>query len=204
MHVKSNQKNTFFNLKGLMLAGLSAIALSASANAGTVRVTVAEYSAKTGPYFEQAAKDFEAANPGIKIQFEVVPWDNLLQKLTTDISANANADLSIIGTRWLVDFVQQNIAEPLDSYMTPEIKGRFIETFLTPSVMNGKTYGLPIAASARAMYYNKDLFAKAGLSEPPKTWAELEDYAKKISAQGNGVYGFGLQGKEVETDVYFY
>jgi len=204
MHVKTLHKNTFFGLKGLMLASVGAIALTASANAGTVRVTVAEYSAKTGPYFEQVAKDFEAANPDIKIQFEVVPWDNLLQKLTTDISANANADLSIIGTRWLVDFVEQGIAEPLDSYMTPEIKGRFIETFLTPSVMNGKTYGLPIAASARAMYYNKELFEKASLSEPPKTWAELEEAAKKITALGNGVYGFGLQGKEVETDVYFY
>jgi len=202
--VKTRKTKTFFSLKALMLAGFGAMAAVASAEAGTVRVTVAEYSAKTGPYFEQVAKDFEAANPGIKIQFEVVPWDNLLQKLTTDISANANADLSIIGTRWLVDFVQQGIAEPLDSYMSPEIKGRFIETFLTPSVMNGKTYGLPIAASARAMYYNKDLFAKANIAEPPKTWAELEDDAKKVSALGNGVYGYGLQGKEVETDVYFY
>jgi multiple sugar transport system substrate-binding protein len=202
--VKTRETKTFFSLKALTLAGFGAMAAATAADAGTVRVTVAEYSSKTGPYFEQVAKDFEAANPGIKIQFEVVPWDNLLQKLTTDISANANADLSIIGTRWLVDFVQQGIAEPLDSYMTPEIKGRFIETFLTPSVMNGKTYGLPIAASARAMYYNKDLFSKAGIAEAPKTWAELEEDAKKISALGNGVYGYGMQGKEVETDVYFY
>jgi multiple sugar transport system substrate-binding protein len=202
--LKTRRTNTVFSLKGLLLAGVGALAFAASANAGTVRVTVAEYSAKTGPYFEQVAKDFQAANPGITIQFEVVPWDNLLQKLTTDISANANADLSIIGTRWLVDFVQQGIAEPLDGYMNAEVKGRFVETFLTPSVMNGKTYGLPIAASARAMYYNKDLLAKAGIAEPPKTWAELEEGAKKISALGNGVYGFGLQGKEVETDVYFY
>ncbi|MCK1978319.1 extracellular solute-binding protein, partial [Jeotgalicoccus huakuii] len=79
------------------------------------------------------------------------------QKLTTDISAGTNADLSIIGTRWLIDFVQQGIAEPLDGYMNDEFKGRFIETFLSPSILEGKTYGLPIAASARAMYYNKDL-----------------------------------------------
>ena len=120
---------------------------------------------KTGPYFQEAAAEFKKANPDIDVQIEVVPWDVLLQKLTTDISGGANADLSIIGTRWLVDFVQQGVAEPLDSYMNPEFKGRFIETFLTPSIMDGKTYGLPIAASARAMYYNKDSSRKP--ASPP-------------------------------------
>jgi len=186
------------------LVGAGLLAMTAAAAAGTVRVTIAEYSKGTGPYFDQAAKDFEAKNPGIKIQIEVVPWDNLQQKLTTDISAGANADLSIIGTRWLLDYVQQGVVTPLDQYLTPELKGRFISTFLTPSVLNGKTYGLPIAASARALYYNKDIFQKAGLSEPPATWAEFKADAEKIKASGGGAYGFGLQGKEIETDVYFY
>lgn len=188
----------------LALSGVALLALAAGAQAGTVRVTVAEYSAKTGPYFEKVASDFEAANPGIDVQIEVVPWDSLQQKLTTDISAGTNADLSIIGTRWLLDFVSQDIAEPLDGYMDQAFKDRFIPTFLTPSVMDDKTYGLPIAASARAMYYNRELFERAGIANPPATWAELEEAARKITALGDGVYGFGLQGKEIETDVYYY
>ncbi|WP_214476267.1 sugar ABC transporter substrate-binding protein [Mesorhizobium sp. dw_380] len=187
-----------------LMAGMSMLAFAAQANAGEVRVTVAEYSAKTGPYFEEVKKEFEAKNPGITVKFEVVPWDVLLQKLTTDITAGTNADLSIIGTRWLIDFVQQDVAEPLDGYITPEFKGRFIDTFLSPSIMNGKTYGLPIAASARAMYYNKELFEKAGIAKPPATWTELQDDARKIKALGTGAFGFGLQGKEIETDVYYY
>ncbi|MBZ9908824.1 sugar ABC transporter substrate-binding protein [Mesorhizobium sp. BR115XR7A] len=185
-----------------LIAGMGILAFAAQAEAGEVRVTVAEYSAKTGPYFEQVKNEFEAKNPGITVKFEVVPWDVLLQKLTTDITAGTNADLSIIGTRWLIDFVQQDVAEPLDSYITPEFKGRFIDTFLSPSIMGGKTYGLPIAASARAMYYNKELFEKAGIAKPPATWTELQEDARKIKAQG--AFGFGLQGKEIETDVYYY
>src|ERR1700754_1022464 len=114
----------------MLMAGASFLAYASAAQAGTVRVTIAEYSKGTGPYFEEAAKAFEAANPGTTIQIEVVPWDNLQQKLTTDISAGTNADLSIIGTRWLLDYVSQDVVAPLDEYMTPEIKGRFIETFL--------------------------------------------------------------------------
>jgi multiple sugar transport system substrate-binding protein len=190
-------------LSACLFAGLSMLAVTA-ANAGEVRVTVAEYSAKTGPYFEEAKKAFEAANPGITIKFEIVPWDNLLQKLTTDIGASTNADLSIIGTRWLIDFVKEDAVEPLDGFITPDFKGRFIETFLSPSIMDGKTYGLPIAASARAMYYNKEILEKAGVATPPANWDELKAAAAKIKALGTDVAGFGLQGKEIETDVYYY
>ncbi|MCQ8875561.1 sugar ABC transporter substrate-binding protein [Mesorhizobium sp. LMG17149] len=187
-----------------LMAGMSMLAIAAQADAGEVRVTVAEYSAKTAPYFADVKKEFEAANPGITVKFEVVPWDVLLQKLTTDITAGTNADLSIIGTRWLIDFVQQDVAEPLDGYIKPDFKDRFIDTFLSPSIMDGKTYGLPIAASARAMYYNKELFEKAGIAKPPATWTELQEDARKIKALGSGTFGFGLQGKEIETDVYYY
>lgn len=188
----------------LALAGAALVVGGSAASAGTVRVTIAEYSKGTGPYFEEAAKAFEAKNPGTKIQIEVVPWDNLQQKLTTDISAGTNADLSIIGTRWLLDYVQQGVVTPLDSYITPDFKNRFIGTFLSPSVLNGKTYGLPIAASARALYYNKDIFSKAGISEPPKTWADFKADAQKIKSAGGGAFGFGLQGNRIETDVYYY
>ncbi len=186
------------------VAGAALLSMAGWAQAETVRVTVAEYSSKTGPYFEEAAKAFEEANPGSDIQIEVVPWDVLLQKLTTDISGGANADLSIIGTRWLIDFVDQGIAAPLDDYMTQDFSDRFFPVFLEPSVMQGKTYGLPIAASARAMYYNKALFEQAGITEVPDTWDELAEAAKKIGALGDDIAGFGLQGKEIETDVYFY
>ena len=187
-----------------LVLGTAALALAAtSALAGDVRVTVAEYSSKTGPYFEKMAAEFEAANEGIDVEIEVTPWDVLLQKLTTDISGNANADLAIIGTRWLLDFAEQGVAEPLDGYIDDEFKGRFIETFLSPSVMDGKVLGLPIAASARAMFYNKDLFEQAGV-EPPETWEDVKAAAKAISDLDGDAAGFGLQGKEIETDVYFY
>ena len=62
----------------------------------------------------------------------------------------------------------------------------------------------PVAASARAMYYNKDLLAKAGVSDPPGTWDDLVAAADKVKALGGDAYGFGLQGKEIETDAYWY
>jgi multiple sugar transport system substrate-binding protein len=188
------------------LVGSVALAVSlASAQAKTtLRVVVASYSAATQGIFEGMAKDFEAAHPDVDVKVEVIDWDNLQQRLTTDIAGGTAPDIAMIGTRWLVDYVKNDIAEPLDSYITPEFKGRFIESFMSPSTFDGKIYGLPVAASARAMYYNKDLLTKAGVSAPPTTWDELVADAKKVKALGGDVYGFGLQGKEIETDAYWY
>jgi multiple sugar transport system substrate-binding protein len=180
------------------------IGLAGAASAQTVvDFAVAEYSSKTGPYFEKVAADFEAANPGIDINIEVVPWNTLLQRLTTDIAGGSAPDLSIIGTRWLLDFAEQGIAEPLDDYITPEFRDTFIATFMEPGIIDGKTMGLPVAASARAMMVNMDLYEKAGVA-PPKTWDELYTASQAIAALPEDVFAFGLQGKEIETDAYFY
>ncbi len=199
---------------------ISTIALAAAASMATfmalgysqaeaktpLRITVGEYSTKTGPYFQEVKQAFEKQYPDVDVQIEVVSWDNLQQKLTTDISGGDNADLSIIGTRWLLDFVSQDTVAALDGYINDEFRGRFIDTFLSPSVIKGKTWGLPIAASARAMFYNKAILDKAGVATPPKTWDEVLAACAKIKqAYPTGdAYCFGLQGKEIESDIYFY
>lgn len=186
---------------GLALLGL----LAAPAEAKTeLRVVVAYYSAATEGVFAGIAKEFEAKHPDVDVKLEVVQWDNLEQRLTTDIAGGTAPDLAIIGTRWLVDFAKNDVAEPLDSYITPDFKARFIESFLIPSTINGHVYALPVAASARAMYYNKDLLNKAGIAEPPADWDTLRADAEKVKALGGNLYGFALQGKEIETDAYWY
>jgi multiple sugar transport system substrate-binding protein len=170
--------------------------------AETVHFVVAEYSNATGPYFEQMAQEFHKANPDIEVRIDVVNWNSLLQTLQTDISGGTTPDLSIIGTRWLLDFVKDGVAEPLDSYMTPEFRNRFVPIFLQPGSIDGKVYGLPIAASARAMFYNKQMLTKAGFPDGPATWDDVVAAAGKI--KGTGAYGFGLQGTQIETDVYWY
>ncbi len=190
----------------LACAAATALCLAAggAASAAEVRIVVSYYSAESGPIFEGMAEEFEAKHPDIDIQIEVVNWDNLEQKLTTDVAGGTAPDISIIGTRWLVGYAEEDVAEPLDDYVTPEFRAKFIETFLEPSVIDGQLYGIPVAASARAMYYNKAMFEEAGITEPPETWDELKDAAAKISALGDDIYGFGLQGAEIETDAYWY
>ena len=194
---------------GGMLAGAAALALvvgTATAEAKTeVRVVVAHYSDQTEGIFQGMANDFEAKHPDIDIKLEMCSWDNLQQRLTTDIAGGTAPDIAIIGTRWLVDYVKNDIAEPLDSYMTPEFKGRFIETFLTP-VDHRRQDSMACRSRPRRApcTTTRTLLAKAGVNEPPETWDELEADAKKVKARAATPTASALQGKEIETDAYWY
>ncbi len=76
---------------------IGALGAAAPAFAQTrVDFTVAEYSSQTGPYFEEVAAAFEKENPDIDINIQVVPWDTLLQRLTTDIAGGTAKGLSLI------------------------------------------------------------------------------------------------------------
>ncbi len=172
------------------------------AMAAELRFTAGEYSGFTRPFLERVARDYEALHPGTHIQVEVIPWDSYLQKLTTDISSGDQPDIAIFPTMWVSDLAADGLLEPLDPLATPAFKSTFIPAFLVPASVNGRLLGLPAAASARAMLVNTDLLDKAGVPAP-KTWDELRTAAKAISALPN-TYGFGLPGKEVEVDTYFY
>src|SRR5262245_38387496 len=195
-------------LRLLSLLGLSALAIGLAAAPALAKtqlhVIVAHFSDHTLTTFQDAAKRFEATHPEVEINVEDVSWDNLQQRLATDIAGGTAPDISIIATRWVLDYVQNDIAEPLDGYITPQFRSRFYGNLLVPGTVNGKVYLLPILASTRALYYNKDLYEKAGVTSVPRTWDELRAASEKVKANGGGAYGFGIQGKEIETDTYWY
>jgi multiple sugar transport system substrate-binding protein len=183
------------------ILSIVALSLGLALAATTVNVQIPFYSDATKPFFQKMAKQFEAQNPDVTINLQEATWDNLHQVLVTDISASKAPDISIIGTRYLPGYVSSNIVMALD--FSSDFTGTFISAFLKPSTVNGKLYGLPWAASDRALVYNKDLFKKADISGPPKTWDELKADAQKISKLP-GRYGFGMQGGKIEADVYYY
>lgn len=189
-------------LLGSTVAALATIAIALPVYAKDIRFTLGEYSANTKISFEKAARAFEAANPDIKIKIEVIPWSNYLQTLTTDISGNNAPDMSVVASIWLADFSAQGLVTPIEQVVSPELIAKFIPAMLGPSYIDKKLMGLPIAASARAMMVNTELYDKIGM-KPPANWDELKDASAKIAKLGD-VFGFGLPGKEEEVDVYFY
>lgn len=162
-----------------------------------------EYDTNTRPFMQRLEEKFEAANPDIDLRIEVIDWNAGFQKLSTLISANNAPDLANIATLWLPELVNLGVVEPLDGFLSEQMRERFIPKTLRGAAYEGKLYGLPIAVSARALYCNTKLLADAG-AKVPTNWDELLDAARKCTNRDKGIYGFGMQGAKTETDVYFY
>jgi len=164
-----------------------------------LRFLAMEYDTNTRPFMQKVEREFEAANPDVDLSIEVIDWQNGFQKLSTLISAENAPDMANIATIWLPELVDLDVVQPLDQFAGEDFLDRFVPKALRGATYQDTLYGLPIAMSARALYCNTDLVA-----EPPKTWDELVQVGRRATDRANGIFGFGVQGRETETDVYFY
>jgi len=173
-----------------------------------LRFLFPEYSDKTAGLMKKVVDDFNAANKGkIRVSLETSPWDKIHDKLAVTMSGNQAADVFGYATRWVSEFSELGQLEPLDSYLTDSFKSQFIGRLFDAAVYTPKatkqkaTFGLPVAASARMLFYRKDLFEKAG-AKAPTTWDELLSVSTKVSAPPS-VYGLGVPANGIEVDTFF-
>lgn len=186
----------------LLLAGCGGKSGSSSGN--TIKFLSMDYDPASTAVQKQIVEDFNKQSPDGKVQIEVVNWNDGHQKLQTLISGNQPPDIAIVGTRWLLEYADADLLADLSDMDQHGLKtSDFLSGPLDQGRVKGQLLGLPTAVSVRGLYYNKEMLDKAGV-KPPKTWAELRDAARKVQAANPGVAGFGVQGKEVETDLYFY
>lgn len=135
--------------------------------------------------------DFERENPDIKVEMQVLSWAYGFDKIVTAIAAGNAPDVCELGSTWVPKFSSAGVL--LDVTEEAEkIKDQYL--LWEPITYEGRIYGFPWLVGTRALFYNKDLFIKAGLdpNKPPQTWSQLLEYSKKINALDKGIYGFGI------------
>lgn len=173
---------------GLLACALALAAFPAAA-AETVHLLVPSYSAATATYFQRLGDDFSAANPGVVIVAEVVPWAALQGRLAAAFAAGQPPDLAIVRGAWLPALALAGSVDPLEARMSAEFKARFIGDLLASGRFGGHVYGLPVVAEVPALYYNRDLLDRAGLDGPPGSWDALLADAARLKAVGVAAYG---------------
>ena len=138
---------------------------------------------------KQYGTDFEAAHPGTKVDIQFVPWAQAHDKFVTAIAGGKVPDVAEMGTTWTPEFADQGgLAEQ------PKIaKGDYVSSLVDAATLDGKVYGKPWYAGARALIYRKDMLEKAGV-QPPKTWDEMTAAAKAIKSKVGGVYPVSFTG----------
>lgn len=142
------------------------------------------------PESREMAAEFEADNPGTKVELVITDWDTYKSKITAAISANNAPELYTVLTTDVVPFAKQGFLEPLDEWIEKEDinKDDFLSAALDIASTDGKVYGLPFRHDGSGMYYNVDLLKAAGYEEFPETWDEFVTMCKDLSK--DNVYGF--------------
>ncbi len=136
------------------------------------------------------AKAFEAKNPGTDVKIDFVPWAQAHDKFTTAIAGGKVPDAAEMGTTWTPEFADQGAFEEVDNAAS----GDYVSSLVDAATLDDEVWGKPWYAGARSLVYRKDVFEKAGISSPPKTWDELMAAAEKIKAKGGGIYPFAANG----------
>ena len=163
----------------------------------TLDVIICQYGPNTQEWFlgkgmngTNFVDKFEAENPGIKLNLEVISWNDVHQVVDTRIANNYAPDILNIDT--FSEFVPDGLLMPVKDYCPEDLYNDFFPAFIAESVIDDTVWAVPDLASARALFYNVDLLKDAGV-EVPTTWAELEDACQAILDYYNGdVYPWGI------------
>lgn len=138
--------------------------------------------------WQKMANDYMAAHPNVNIQITVLENEAFKTKLTTVLQSGSPPD---IFQSWGGGDMNQQVMAGLLKDITPDLDangGAWRSTFAPGALAvysyQGKNYGVPWDMGMVGWWYNKDLFAKAGIANPPTTWTEFLDDVKKLKAAG--------------------
>jgi multiple sugar transport system substrate-binding protein len=176
---------------------------SSSSSSGSTTLTFFGADYGTGPsnsttkYWDAIAAAFHKANPNIKVNVQTVDWTDFPNKVQT-----------LLQNHQFPDILEGDPAPPLAAnhvlYKAADVfsnPGNIVPKFLNDTDYQGTPYGIPFATSTRALYYNKKIFAAAGITSPPQTWAQLQSDAAKIKAKGYIGYGLPLGSEEPQAET---
>jgi len=138
---------------------------------------------------------FEAENPGVRVQMEQLTWDSGKDKITAAVAAGNPPDVCELGSTYMPRFLASGALTDWSAGVA-DLRSQLRGWEMCS--IGDALYGVPWVLGTRALFYDKTLFARAGLdsTKPPQTWDELYRAAAAIQKLGHGVHGYGVSLKD--------
>ncbi|MDF3300420.1 extracellular solute-binding protein [Streptomyces tropicalis] len=151
----------------------------------TLRLVAADYgdspANSSKKYWDALVKDYEAKHPGVKVEVSVYPWTDVDSKVQAMVAAGHAPDMAQVGA--YADYAARGKLYSADDVLSIPVQADLVGQLADAGELRHVQYGIPFAASTRVLFYNKTLFAGAGLT-PPTTWSELAADAAALKAKG--------------------
>jgi multiple sugar transport system substrate-binding protein len=141
---------------------------------------------------------FEKLNPGIKVVSTYVVYADLLPKFIATSAAGDPPDVLRSDIAWVAQLAQQGLAANVGKLKAfGAIKSAALPGPLLTTQVEGKYWAFPDDTNTQALYWNKALFAAAGLSGPPTTLDQLYADAATLTDTAKQQYGLGVDGTDI-------
>jgi raffinose/stachyose/melibiose transport system substrate-binding protein len=148
------------------------------------------------------AKAYEAQHKNVDIKITTLENQAFKAKLTTVTQAGTPPDLfQTWGGGVLKDQLDAGLVKDISEDVAPWLD-TLTPASVAPYQFDGKTYGVPYDIGMVGFWYNKKLFAQAGITQPPTTWTEYLDAVRKLKAAG--ITPIALAGKEKWPGHYYW
>lgn len=160
----------------------------------TVLIKMEQYSASpsnaSGPALDKMIAEFEKQNPNIKVDLQTIGYNDYFTQLQSKVVGGNAADVFELNFENFVSYASQGTLSQLDGELG-DTSG-FNKTALNAFVYDNKQYGIPNSFSNVLLFYNEELFDKAGIEYPNDswTWADVEKAGAKIRALDKDTFGF--------------
>lgn len=164
----------------------------ASSAASTIEqkpATISFYGGWTGADLEKMkalVEKFNKSQTLIKVEFTSLQWTQMFTKYLADYQAGNPPEVFAMHTFELGQFVDMGVVDDKAISAMALKEADFIPTAWAGTIYNGKQYGVPLDVNMHALYYNKDLFKKAGVEKAPATKDEFIATAQKLTIDKNG------------------
>ncbi|MGX1127965.1 multiple sugar transport system substrate-binding protein [Streptomyces glaucescens] len=176
------------SIAALGLLGSLVTACGSSGSDGdqtTLRLVAAEYgnspATSSKAYWDKLTTAFTAAHPGKKVEVTLYPWADVDREVTRMVEEGNAPDVALMGA--YSDFAAQGRLYAAGELLTVRAESNFLPPLAEAGSVRDTLYGLPFVASSRLLFYNEELFDKAG-TKPPKTWSELKAAAQALKDSG--------------------
>jgi len=154
--------------------------------------------------FRALMDEFEAQNPGIKVQLISGPYSTTREQVVAGAAAGTMSDVVGLDGAWVSDFVKQGSLASLSDLMA---QAGYDDSGLAAQIqLNGATYMIPVVNFVYPVFVNLDLMAAAGVANPPTTRSEFAAAAAALVDPSSNRYGWVLplsleQPNGIQNDV---
>ncbi|QUH01389.1 sugar ABC transporter substrate-binding protein [Saccharopolyspora erythraea] len=199
---------------------LAALAMAAVLLAGALTACTAPRDERTLTYWASnqgasTAQDLEILRPeldkftartGIEVDVEVIAWSDLLNRILGAATSGVGPDVVNLGNTWSASLQATGAFVTFDDEVMRRLGGRdrFVASSMTSAGMAGREpSSVPLYGLSYGLFYNKRLFAEAGITTPPRTWAEFLDVAARLTDPARDRRGLVVAGASYTENAHF-